>query len=604
MSNATETPPPFQAHVTELESVDDGKITNVAVYSGRAEVTRLFRFALKAGQNQVHINGLPDVLEQDSLRVEGRGAGIIQEVSMSWIHAPPSSEDSARVLELLSEKEDLEQSAYRAKRALKSLDQYLESLTSSSTQPANLMAVIAEYNTGAKFCQEEIRSARDKLKKVEETVNEERLKLNGKKRHQSLNMKASIGIFAEDAGEVELGLVYAVMSATWEPKYDIRVDTQTKDKSVTLIYKGSLTQSSGEDWTDVPLVLETATPTFNKDIPKLHPWTISARPPPPPPSFNALRASAPAPPARTGSAAPQMAMAMRESYRAPPPPPMPEMSVRGAEVAKGGGGNVSATFSVPGKMSIPSDGSSHNVTIVQLKLDAKMTWVSVPRKDTKVHLSAKIKNSSDFLLLSGNASVYVDGSFISRSSVPSVSPDESFDCPLGLDPAIKVTYHPRTKKASQSGLINKTDVYLYTQRITVHNTKNIDVSNVKLLDHIPISEDANVHVKLISPALQLPGSTDGGSIRSSKGFSLTSKSGDNSSSTSSATKKIPAPVKVSNEVVAKWDDGNEEEENIDVGSLGKDGKVNFVCALPAQGKTNISMQWEVTAPAKTKIYGL
>jgi N-terminal domain of unknown function (DUF4140) len=68
MATETETPPPFQAHVTELESIDDSKITNVAVYSGRAEVTRLFRFALKAGQNQVHINGLPDVLDQDSLR--------------------------------------------------------------------------------------------------------------------------------------------------------------------------------------------------------------------------------------------------------------------------------------------------------------------------------------------------------------------------------------------------------------------------------------------------------------------------------------------------------------------------------------------------------
>ena len=51
-------------------------------------------------------------------------------------------------------------------------------------------------------------------------------------------------------------------------------------------------------------------------------------------------------------------------------------------------------------------------------------------------------------------------------------------------------------------------------------------------------------------------------------------------------------------------EGDEEDENVDVGALGKDGKVNFLCALPAQGKTNISMQWEIGAPAKTKIYEL
>ena len=42
-----------------------------------------------------------------------------------------------------------------------------------------------------------------------------------------------------------------------------------------------------------------------------------------------------------------------------------------------------------------------------------------------------IKNASDYTLLAGQASVYVDGSFISRSDVPAVSPQESFDCPLG-----------------------------------------------------------------------------------------------------------------------------------------------------------------------------
>jgi hypothetical protein len=127
---------------------------------------------------------------------------------MSWIHAPPSAADSPRVLELLSEKEDLEQSFYRAEQSLKSLDGYLKSLTSLSTPSGNLMGAIAEYNAGAKVYQDEIRALRDKSKSLEKAIDEERLKLKGKARHPSLNMKASIGIFAEAAGEVELGLVY------------------------------------------------------------------------------------------------------------------------------------------------------------------------------------------------------------------------------------------------------------------------------------------------------------------------------------------------------------------------------------------------------------
>jgi hypothetical protein len=68
-ATSTETPPPFQAaHVVELDSVKDSKITGVSVYTGRAEVTRLFKFNVQMGQNQVTINGLPNVLDQDSFR--------------------------------------------------------------------------------------------------------------------------------------------------------------------------------------------------------------------------------------------------------------------------------------------------------------------------------------------------------------------------------------------------------------------------------------------------------------------------------------------------------------------------------------------------------
>lgn len=49
-------------------------------------------------------------------------------------------------------------------------------------------------------------------------------------------------------------------------------------------------------------------------------------------------------------------------------------------------GDISATFQVPGLITIPSDGTAHNVTIAELSLDAVMSWIAVPKKDTRVHL--------------------------------------------------------------------------------------------------------------------------------------------------------------------------------------------------------------------------
>ena len=70
MTSSTATEPPSFPPVNnlELESVKDSRITSVSVYSGRAEITRLFTFNVKLGQNQLNILGLPKALDQDSFR--------------------------------------------------------------------------------------------------------------------------------------------------------------------------------------------------------------------------------------------------------------------------------------------------------------------------------------------------------------------------------------------------------------------------------------------------------------------------------------------------------------------------------------------------------
>jgi len=68
-SKSSESVPPFQlSNPIELVAEKDSKIISVSVYTGRAEVTRLFKFDVKTGQNQLNIIGLPAVLDRDSFR--------------------------------------------------------------------------------------------------------------------------------------------------------------------------------------------------------------------------------------------------------------------------------------------------------------------------------------------------------------------------------------------------------------------------------------------------------------------------------------------------------------------------------------------------------
>jgi hypothetical protein len=76
---------------------------------------------------------------------------------------------------------------------------------------------------------------------------------------------------------------------------------------------------------------------------------------------------------------------------------------RGLQVSSKG--NITATFSVPGLMTIPSDNVAHKVTIVKLSLDATMEWVSVPKSEAKVHL--KVRNNLSLCC-------HLTGSFVGR----------------------------------------------------------------------------------------------------------------------------------------------------------------------------------------------
>ncbi|KIM37386.1 hypothetical protein M413DRAFT_273699 [Hebeloma cylindrosporum] len=594
-------PPAFQpVNNIELVSVKDSKIISVSVYAGRAEVTRLFKFTVKTGQNLLNIIGLPRVMDQDSLRVEGRGAATIHDVTISTITPPPIPTSSPLLVELLSKQKRVEKALERTLKSLSSLETYLSSLKAEHLQVTKLQEVVEQYDVTAGGLDEKVTELEKELNETEEAIKDEKQRLAGPTGNEKLNLKATIGVFADSEGEIKIALIYAVNSATWSAGYDIRVDMQSKEKPVTLIYKGSITQSTGEDWEDVPLTLETATPTFGVGVPTLTPWTISVYRP------SYARTSHKLEPgisfyssSMTPGGAPPAPMASRMMDVAPVSSSM-ETQIRHRGLQVSSKGNVSATFGVPGLINIPSDGVGHSVTIVKLELDATMSWVCVPKKDGKVHLKAKIKNASEYTFLPGNASVYVDGSFISKSDVPLVSPDESFDCPLGLDPSIRVTYHPRTKKVSKSGFYNKSSIYTFTQRITVHNTKTSgsaiagspDALKVKVIDQVPISEDSTIAVKLIQPLLVLPTAEGTGTLGSA-------------SAAAAGELKVPPPVTVSQGVVATWDGADEfGRGDVDVEALGKEGRFCWICSVPPQGKIGLVFQWEVSAPARTDITGL
>lgn len=83
-----------------------------------------------------------------------------------------------------------------------------------------------------------------------------------------------------------------------------------------------------------------------------------------------------------------------------------------------------------------------------------------------------------------------------QSQMKAVSPAEEFECSLGVDPAVRVTYKPARTFNEETGFImGKTHVAYTEQRIELKNTRSDDVK-VTLHERVPISNDEKLKVKL------------------------------------------------------------------------------------------------------------
>ena len=305
---------------------------------------------------------------------------------------------------------------------------------------------------------------------------------------------------AESSKEIELDVAYQVYGAHWRPSYDIRVNTSGKANQMKLTYFGNIHQQTGEDWNDVELQLSTATPGIGGDLPKLGTTTVDFyRPPPPQPQAYLMGNTV----ARAG-VAPSM---MRKSVRAEAAPVM-----FASADASGGGFGVATTvaeedvlstsFTIPVKKTIPSDPAEHKVTITVEELKVLLHYHCVPKKSTSVFLTALVTNDSDFPLLAGPASIYLNNSMSTNITMKATSCGEKFECSLGVDKTVKVIYKPTHKYQAQVGMLSKSTTTANEQKIVVKNSKRSEPILITLHEPIPKSGDEKIKVKLLSPEIK------------------------------------------------------------------------------------------------------
>ena len=309
------------------------------------------------------------------------------------------------------------------------------------------------------------------------------------------------------AGAVRLN--YLVGAATWKPLYRLRAAGE--GDPVALEYQAAIEQQSGEDWTDAGVTLSTALPSLSAALPELLPLEINAVA-----DEIAAGASAgegPIPGGLTveqnrdrarffrGRAQQEMAGADSKAggallNHAAALDQAAELLAKGdqdegARPASPAGG-PSVTHHLSGRLTIPSRQEAQLVEVTRFAMTPEFFARAVPVLSPRVYRLAKLTNTSDTVILPGEATMYVGPDFVGRMTLPQVAVGEPFTVGFGVDPQLQIGRRlAKRTQAVQGG----NQVQTYEFRIVARNFRTTPVT-LQVWDRLPRPESSAVAVSL------------------------------------------------------------------------------------------------------------
>jgi len=502
----------------------EAPIKEVTVYADRALVMRCGRVELEAGEQELRVHNLPQFL-RDSLRAAGRGPKGIRILNVDITTAFKSRPPETEVVTLQDELERLTQNQQLLEARRSALNDRCQWLRALGEQSRDFAKGLAQGQMKPQDCADFFSFAANQALQDAEAAQSIELELkhlqqevDAKKRELAQmqgnilpdRLAAVVVVSLAEAGEFELELSYLVKGASWHPQYDVRVQMTDEKGSgeVELTYVGVVQQSTGERWEDVDLSLSTARPSLAAVLPELDPWYLNVYTPPVPAPLRAARPRMASMAGIPGDQHPNIAvqpMAMTTMALVDEGPfdelqeeqtQKKELRVADVATAMVEQTGTALIFRVGRSVDIPSDNSPHKTTIARDNIPCAFDYVSAPLLDEQVHLRASIENTTDRVLLSGDASIFLSSEYVGTTMVKTTAPMEKFKIFLGIDDNIKVKRELVERNVEKGNALQGNIRRIsYAYHITVHNYAGVS-RKIVIRDHLPVSQHERVKVKV------------------------------------------------------------------------------------------------------------
>ncbi|MCP3392569.1 mucoidy inhibitor MuiA family protein [Bradyrhizobium sp. CCGB12] len=489
MATAT---PSWAADVDATSAID-----TVTVYPDGATITRIIAVDLPSGDSTLVAKDFPLALDTSSIRVEGEGGA---KLTIGTIDArPPRAapvnlpELEKRIEALNDQRADLQGAIDSANARRKFAEHFAEASPVGIGEKGEARP-IAEWRTAFAAVGEEIASAdtaiRDATRKLRE-IDRQIVQLEAERKAKPPSkLEVRMDVAAPAATKATLRVTYNVRNARWLPLYDARLDTGAKDRKpqLELVRRAEITQSTGEDWSNVTLGVSTVRISRGGSAPELH--SLVAQYPQVPKPLALGTASDLARPAPMTRQAQSPAMAKMAESAEPRERADEQQAV--AEI-----GDFQATFRIPGRVSLGAAEGAKSLRIAAMTVPADLAVRAAPVMDPTAFLEASFKQTDDTTLLPGKVAIYRDGVFVGRGKLTASAKDDIVRLGFGADDKIKIERAVLKRNEGSAGLLvttSKTDERSF--KTTIRNGHDFPIK-VAIEDQLPVSENEDIVVEML-----------------------------------------------------------------------------------------------------------
>ena len=495
-----------QARAANVDA--NSAVDAVTVYPDGASVTRVITLDLPSGDTTLVAKDFPLTLDPSSLRVEGAAEG---KLTIGAIDAKPpraappvnQSEIDKRIEALRDERENLQGGITAAEARRKFAERFAEASPAGIGEKGEARP-IAEWRTAFAAVAEEVASADTAVRDVQRKqrdIDREIARLESDRTIKPPSkFEVRIDLAAAAATKATLLVTYAVRNARWTPLYDARLDTGGKDRkpALELVRRAEITQTTGEDWSNVALGVSTVRIARGGSAPDLNSLVVQYPQPP-----RALPAGAVSDASKLRSMAPApMAAAPEEPQSFAKRAERADEQQATAEIS-----GFQATFRIPGRVSVGASEGTKSLRISTATIAPDLVIRSAPVLDPTAFLEASFVQGEDAPLLPGRVAIYRDGAFVGRGKMAAASKDETVRLGFGADDKVKIERSVLKRNEGSAGLIvttSKTDERAF--KTSVRNGHDFPI-RVAIQDQLPVSENEDIQVEML-PSTTPPTTTN------------------------------------------------------------------------------------------------